>query len=73
MMWFQRFLIVVCFFLVLLPLIFAGLIYGFNEWWPGTLTRYELTNGKKTIVFQSMSHLASSEFYDEVKEDIQAR
>ena len=34
------------------------------------LDKVELTNGKKTIVFQEMQHLATQTFYDNVKNDI---
>jgi len=44
MVWFRRLMTIAAFFLILMPLVFIGLVYGFNEWWPGTLTRYELTN-----------------------------
>lgn len=34
------------------------------------LTTYELSNGERLLVFQSMSHIASPEFYDDIYEEM---
>ena len=70
---FRACLMLFAYLFVLIPLIFGALLYGLHEWWPAKLSRYELTNGEKTVIFQSMSHLASQDFYDRVREDIRAR
>lgn len=41
-----------------------------NDYAPATLPRITITNGDKTVIFQSMMHVASPEFYDEVRNDM---
>lgn len=69
--WFRKFLYFFATLLMVLPLVFAFLIYGFNEWWPGTVSRYEVSNGVQTLVFQSMSHIADTGFYSDVRSDLE--
>lgn len=56
--------------LTILPLLAIGFIVVVNTFFPGKVSRYEVSNGEKTIVYQSMSHLASQSFYDDVRADL---
>ncbi|USN58134.1 MAG: hypothetical protein H6767_07520 [Candidatus Peribacteria bacterium] len=38
-----------------------------NEISPAKTPQYTLQNGKKTVVFQTMSHIATEDFYDQVQ------
>jgi hypothetical protein len=42
-----------------------------NTWAPATLPRITISNGEKTVIFQSMMHIASSSFYKTVRSDMQ--
>ena len=42
-----------------------------NKTAPATLARITLSNGEKTVVFQSMMHIASPGFYDDIKKDME--
>lgn len=55
---------------VFIPLVIAFILYGYNTWWYGEVDRYELVGEGKQIIFQSMSHIASPQFYDAVIDDI---
>jgi hypothetical protein len=37
---------------------------------PATLPRITLSNGEKTVIFQSMMHIASPEFYEDIRNDM---
>lgn len=54
--------------------LFLILLWSFayyqNEISPAFMPRYTLTNGEKTIVFQTMSHIWSHHFYQEVQSAI---
>lgn len=41
-----------------------------NEINPAFLPRYTITDGKKTVVFQTMAHIASDRFYESIKNQI---
>lgn len=45
--------------------------YYQNKISPAMMPTYTLTNWKQTIIFQAMSHIASSEFYNEVKSSLE--
>ena len=55
-------------FLIILLLWSFSLYY--NELKPAKLPLYTISNGEKTIRFQTMSHVASSNFYSEVRRNI---
>lgn len=55
----------------LLPWIVYGGIVLMNETAPATLARTTLSNGEKTVVFQSMMHIASPGFYEDIKKDME--
>ena len=54
-------------FLSLLVLIFARLSNTF----PSALSRITLSNGKRTIVFMEMSHIATPRFYETIRQDLE--
>jgi len=54
-----------------LPWALFGISLATNIWAPATLPRITLSNGEKTVVFQSMMHIASPSFYDAVRADMQ--
>lgn len=47
-----------------------GVLKISNEYAPATLPRITITNGEKTVVFQSMMHIASPGFYDDIRNDM---
>ena len=54
-------------------LIVAGLttfVWYYTHSSPATLPQYTLSNGERTLIFQSMSHIATSQFYDQVAQQI---
>ncbi len=53
------------------PWLLFGTIHVTNIYAPATLPRITISNGDKTVVFQSMMHIASPEFYTAVKKDMQ--
>lgn len=53
------------------PWIGFGILKTTNEYAPATLPRITISNGEKTVVFQSMMHVASPEFYDDVRKDME--
>ncbi len=55
----------------LLPWITYGGVSFMNRTAPATLARITLSNGEKTVVFQSMMHIASPGFYDDIKKDME--
>jgi hypothetical protein len=42
-----------------------------NTWAPATLPRITISNGEKTVIFQSMMHIASPAFYSNIRADMQ--
>jgi hypothetical protein len=42
-----------------------------NELFPAKLPLYTLTNGEKTLYFQTMSHIGSEAFYQQVQKNIE--
>jgi hypothetical protein len=59
-------------FVWVLPWISFGALILTNEKAPATLPRITITNGEKTVIFQSMMHVASPEFYEEIKKDMES-
>lgn len=57
-------------FVFLLPWILFGIIEFTNTHAPATLPRITITNGDKTVIFQSMMHIASPEFYTDIEADM---
>lgn len=54
----------------LTPWILFGILDLSNRFIPATLPRITLSNGEKTVVFQSMIHIASPQFYTDVRNDM---
>lgn len=42
-----------------------------NDVFPATLPKITITNGEKTVVFQSMMHVASPGFYEDIRQDME--
>ena len=59
------------FFVWLLPWISFLILHLTNTFAPATLPRITITNGEKTVVFQSMMHIGSSSFYEDIKNDME--
>jgi hypothetical protein len=57
-------------FMTFLLLFFSIFCVYQNKINPAYLPRYTLTNGKKTVVFQTMAHIATDRFYNVVKNKI---
>ena len=53
-------------------IVLGSFCYYQNEINPAYLPRYTITNGKKTVVFQTMAHIATDRFYTQVQSNIKA-
>lgn len=51
-------------------ILFGTFMYYQNSISPAMMPKYILSNGKQTIVFQAMSHIASDDFYNNIRRDI---
>ena len=51
-------------------LLIGSFVYYENELSPAKMPIYTISNGNKTIIFQTMSHVGSRTFYKEVQEKI---
>ncbi|MDD5213008.1 MAG: hypothetical protein PHG82_01085 [Candidatus Gracilibacteria bacterium] len=58
-------------FLIIIFSILGGFAYYQNKISPAMMPIYEISNGDKTVVFHSMSHIASPEFYTETKKYVE--
>lgn len=71
---FFRYMIRWWWWLVILICISPWFLYSalliFNDFSASTLPKITLTNGDKTLIFQSMSHIGSEEFYTDIQEDM---
>ncbi|MDD3119937.1 MAG: hypothetical protein PHF46_00835 [Candidatus Gracilibacteria bacterium] len=57
--------------LLLIPFVLTGFfIFYENEISPAEMPVYTISNGKKIVVFQTMSHIGSENFYKKVEENI---
>jgi hypothetical protein len=54
-----------------IPWILFGVVKATNDRAPATLPRITISNGEKTVIFQSMMHVASPGFYSDIKKDMQ--
>jgi hypothetical protein len=54
-----------------LPWISLGGIQFANNTAPATLPKITISNGEKTVIFQSMMHIGSASFYDEIQRDME--
>lgn len=55
----------------LMPWILLGIVQFTNNAAPATLPKITISNGEKTVIFQSMMHIGSASFYDEVQRDME--
>lgn len=54
----------------LLPWALLGFIQFTNNTAAATLPKITISNGEKTVVFQSMIHIGSPGFYDDIERDM---
>jgi len=54
----------------LLAIILGWFVYYNNEISPAKMPTYYLSNGEKQLTFQAMIHIAHSDFYDRIEQDI---
>jgi hypothetical protein len=54
----------------ILPGLSIGILATTNARFPATLPRITLSNGEKTVIFQSMMHIASPRFYANIRDDM---
>lgn len=67
----KTFLYRVSLLLIIWTIIFWGLSYLSNEVYPAKMSEYTISNWKKTIKFQSMIHIWTHDFYNEIKNNIE--
>ncbi len=48
-------------------------LYASSQYWPATVGRYELSNGKQTVIFQGVAHIAVPDLYNTIEADLRAR
>jgi len=48
-----------------------GLVKFSNNVAPATLPKITMSNGEKTVIFQSMMHIGSPDFYENIKKDME--
>lgn len=67
---FPLFIYKFCLFIFLIVSFLFVFVYYNNYLNPASMPQYALSNWKKIIIFQSMSHIASPSFYENVKNNI---
>lgn len=55
----------------LTPWILLGVIQFTNNTAPATIPKITLSNGEKIVIFQSMIHIGSASFYDDIQRDME--
>ena len=56
---------------VLIIILFLGFFWYYqNVLYPAKMPQFTISNWKKTVVFQAMSHIASPNFYNQIKNEI---
>jgi len=55
---------------IILILLFLSFWYYQNSFYPATMTQYTISNWEKIVIFQEMTHIGSSTFYQKVKENL---
>lgn len=58
-------------FIWLIPWLFLGVTQFMNNTAAATMPRITISNGEKTVIFQSMIHIASPGFYDDIAHDME--
>lgn len=56
--------------ITLIVSILGAFLYYNNSIAPATMPSYTISNGEKTIIFQTMIHIATPEFYQTVQQNI---
>ena len=70
--YFKKFIIKICkLFWIVIMLVWSFGLYQ-NTINPVEMPQYTITNGSKTVVFQTMAHIASSQFYLNVQNEIRS-
>ena len=54
-------------------IVFGGFCFYANEVFPASMPRFTLSNGHKTVEFQAMIHIGSTDFYKQVEEFIRMK
>lgn len=67
---FKLFIYKVCLFIYIIIIIIWGFAYYNNNINPAKMPEYTISNWKKTVVFQAMSHIAKKDFYNQIRENI---
>ena len=55
----------------LTPWILLGLVQFTNNTAPATIPKITISNGEKTVIFQSMIHIGSASFYEDIQRDME--
>lgn len=55
----------------MLPWMIFGIFKLSNDLAPASLPRITITNGEKIVIFQSMMHIASPGFYEDIRKDME--
>jgi len=55
----------------LMPWLLLGALQFTNNTAPATIPKITISNGEKTVVFQSMIHIGSPGFYDDIQADME--
>lgn len=66
----KLFIYKVCLFIYIIIIIIWGFAYYNNDINPAKMPEYTISNWKKTVVFQAMSHIAKKDFYDQISKNI---
>lgn len=55
----------------LTPWILLGIVQFTNNTATATIPKITISNGERTVIFQSMMHIGSASFYDEIQSDME--
>lgn len=55
----------------LMPWIIFAFLQFTNNTAPATLPKITISNSEKTVIFQSMVHIGSPSFYDDIERDLE--
>lgn len=55
---------------IIAAIILWSIAYYENEVSPAKMPTFTITNGEKTVIFQAMSHIWTTEFYEKIKQDL---
>ena len=66
----KLFIYKVCLFIYITIIVIWGFAYYNNSINPAKMPEYTISNWKKTVVFQAMSHIAKKDFYNQISKNI---